>query len=298
MIGVELGVNELRAGLVENGRVVRSAHRASGSRPKEAVDAIVQTVAEVAGRPESVGVAIPGQVDSKGRCWRLTNVPGFEGARLGEELATRLRCPVAVENDGTTAALGERLFGHGRTHASFLMVTLGAGIGGGLVLGHQLYPGASGFAGEIGHIRIDPSPSAWACLCGLHGCLEAYAGEKGVLRRFHELGGQARDYTSVEAAALRGDRAGVKVFEAVGRDLGQALAILQSILDLNAIVFSGRSAECCRLMLPSARETLEQLAYTSALARVPLFVSELGADAVLLGAAYLTGIGVAEATGA
>src|SRR5690606_3984002 len=152
MIGVDFGGTGIKAGIVEDGRVVRSVSTPTprGAAPEVVLDTIARTVLELDPAPRSVGVAIPGEVDPTGRCWGLPNVPGFKGVQLGKGLSDRLRCPVAVENDATTAALGEYLYGHGTRYPSFLMITLGTGIGGGLVIGGQLYPGSNGFAGEIG----------------------------------------------------------------------------------------------------------------------------------------------------
>ncbi|NUN50777.1 MAG: ROK family protein, partial [Candidatus Brocadiae bacterium] len=122
-----------------------------------------------------------------GRCYRLPNVPGFEGVNIRQELERRLGLPVAVENDSTTAALGELLFGHGRAHQSFLVATLGTGVGGGLVIDGALRRGAHGFAAEIGHLLVDSSPSAPVCVCGLRGCMEVFAGTRGLMARYAEL---------------------------------------------------------------------------------------------------------------
>jgi predicted NBD/HSP70 family sugar kinase len=141
LIGVDFGGTYIKAGVVEGGEVLRSTSAAPrpGSSPSEILDLLASTVLALAPSPDAVGVAIPGEVDAEGRCWRLTNVPGFSGVHVAEELSARLSgCPIAVENDATSAALGERLYGHGREHPSFLMVTLGTGIGAGLVLGHML----------------------------------------------------------------------------------------------------------------------------------------------------------------
>src|SRR3954468_9765281 len=210
LIGVDFGGTQVKAGIVENGEVVRSTATPTraGSSAAEVLDAIASTVLALSSTPDAVGVAIPGEVNSEGRCWRLPNVPGFEGVHIGEELAKRLRCPIAVENDATTAALGERLYGHGREHPSFLMLTLGTGIGGGLVLGHQLYPGANGFAAEVGHNNVDWSPDAPLCACGQRGCIEAFAGTKALLRRFAELGGKATEVLPISLSARRGEEAG------------------------------------------------------------------------------------------
>src|SRR5688572_1497880 len=155
MIGVDFGGTAIKAGIVQDGRVVRSIQvptpRTEG--PERVLNAIAAAVLELEPSPESVGVAIPGEVDPTGKCWGLPNVPGFKGVALGRGLSERLRCPVAVENDATTAALGEYLHGHGSRYPSFLMITLGTGIGGGPVIGGQLYPGSNGFAGEIGQDR-------------------------------------------------------------------------------------------------------------------------------------------------
>src|SRR6187431_2828498 len=174
LIGVDFGGTAVKAGIVEGGEVVRSTATATrlDTSAKDVLDAIANTVLALTPKPDAVGVAIPGEVDAEGRCWRLTNVPGFEGIHIASELSERLKCPIAVENDATAAALGEQLYGHGRDYPSFLMVTLGTGIGGGLVIGHQLYPGTHGFASEVGHMNVDRSTEAPVCACGQRGCIE------------------------------------------------------------------------------------------------------------------------------
>jgi glucokinase len=288
LIGVDFGGTHIRAGIVEGGEVTRLATTSTrpGSTPNEVLEAIAS--AALAPKPEAVGVAIPGEVDADGRCWRLTNVPGFEGVHVAQELAQRLGCPIAVENDATAAALGEQLYGHGRVHPSFLMVTLGTGIGGGLVLGHLLYPGSSGFAGEIGHMNVDRSPDAPTCACGQRGCIEAYAGTYALLRRFRELGGQADEVLPISVSARRGEPAGLRVFEQMGEALGMGLANIQNLLDLNAIVFSGGISASFDLIEPTLRRALRQYSFAPPLAEVPLLVSELGERAGVIGAAYLT----------
>lgn len=290
MIGVDFGGSRIKAGQVENGQVLKSTAvtTRAGLSADEILDAIAQAVFELTPTPKAVGLAIPGEVDSNGRCWRLPNVPGFEQVNLAQELGKRVRCPVAVENDATTAALGERLYGHGQKHPSFLMVTLGTGIGGGLVLGGQLYSGTHGFAGEIGHVNVMRTPDAWVCGCGLKGCMEAYAGTKGLLRRFRELGGVADEVLPIADSARRGERAGVECFEMMGAALGRGLANIQNVLDLNAVVFSGGISQSFDLLEPIVRKYLSQNIFAPPLAQVPLLVSQLGERAGVIGAAYLT----------
>ncbi len=293
MIGVDFGGTGIKAGIVQDGKIVRSAEcptPQTGSAD-DVLDAIARLVLELDPKPESVGVAIPGEVDPEGRCWGLPNVPGFKGVALGEGLSERLRCPVAVENDATTAALGEYLCGHGTRYPSFLMITLGTGVGGGLVIGGQLYPGANGFAGEIGHINIDPSPGAHKCGCGKTGCLETFTGTAALLRKFKEAGGgDAADVKTIADSARRGEKAGLETFEMMGDALGRGLANIQNVLDLSALVFTGGISKSFDLIEPSLRAALRKHSFAEPPAEVPLVISELGATAGVVGAANLTRI--------
>jgi len=272
--------------------VLRSTTAATraGASPGDVLDLLASTVLSLSQEPEAVGIAIPGEVDAEGRCWRLTNVPGFAGIHVAEELSRRLGgCPIAVENDATSAALGERLYGHGREHPSFLMVTLGTGIGAGLVLGHMLYPGANGFAGEFGHLNIDRSSDAPLCACGQRGCVEAYTGTKALIRRYKELSGLEVDgVLPISHSARRGEAAGREVFAMMGDALGRGLAAVQNLLDLNAIVFTGGIAGSFDLITPHVRGGLRAHTFAPPLAEVPLLLSDLGEVAGIIGAAYLT----------
>lgn len=291
MIGVDFGGTGIKAGLVSAGKIVKSAEVATpvSEGPEAVLDAIARAVLEVEPNPKSVGVAIPGEVDAQGICWGLPNVPGFKGVSLGAGLSQRLRCSVAVENDATTAALGEYLYGHGKNHASFLMVTLGTGIGGGLVIGGRLFPGANGFAGEIGHINIDPSAMAPLCGCGKRGCVETYAGTAALIRMYQEAGGpKAENIKQIADAARADDAAALKAFTRMGEALGQGLAMIQNTLDLNAIVFTGGISRSFDLIEPSVKTGLERFSFAGPPAEVPLLLSELGARAGVVGAAHLS----------
>ena len=290
MIGVDLGGTRIKAGKVDRAEVVESmsveTHADSG--PADVLRSIVDVVRRLDRSPERLGLAIPGEVDDEGKVWRLPNVPGFEGVGIASELSERLGCPVVVENDATAAALGESLYGHGRVHRSFVLLTLGTGVGGGLALGGLVRRGAHGFAGEIGHILVNSSSDAWRCPCGQLGCMEAYAGTAGLLRKFRELGGEALEISEVAESARRGEEAGRAVFEMMGTVLGTGITSIQNVLDLDAIVFSGGISRSFDLVEPSLRKRLRERAHARPLGEVPLLVSELGAHAGLIGAAHLT----------
>jgi len=288
-VGVDFGGTRIKAGRVEGGRVTAALSVATraGAPAAEVLDQVADLTRELGGTPSHVGVAIPGEVDPAGRCYRLPNVPGFEGVAVRAELEARLGRPVAVENDSTSAALGELLFGHGRTHRSFLMATLGTGVGGGLVIDGALRRGAHGFAAEIGHLRVDGSPDAGRCVCGLTGCMEVYAGTRGLLARYAELGGSARAPEQISARARAGEAIACEVFAGMGRALGAGLGQAQKLLDLDALVFSGGISASFDLIEPELRAELRRSAFGPPTAEVPLLVSELGDAAGVLGAAHL-----------
>lgn len=289
LIGVDFTNAAINAGVVSGGRVLHSnlADTPRDAAPSRILDTIARVVSELSRKPDTVGIAIPGEVNSDGRCWRLPNTSGFEGVRIAEELSRRLQCPIAVENRATAAALAEQLYGHGQRHQTFLLVSVDTGIGGGLVIGHQLYPGSNGFGAEIGHIRIDTAPDAPLCACGQRGCLEAFAGTRAAARRFAELGGGTTDFAGVVASARRGEWSGVLTFESMGRALGRALSTVQNFLDLGAVVFTGPAAVHFDLFEASVREELRRHAFAPPLADVPLLVSALGDSAGVIGAAHL-----------
>jgi glucokinase len=290
LIGVDFSNAVIKAGIVEQGRVLRSmvADTPAGAEPAEILDTIARVVGALSAHPDAVGIAIPGEVNTDGRCWRLPNTRGFEGVRIAEEVSRRLRCPIAVENRATTAALAEQLYGHGQQHQTFLLVSLETGIGGGLVIGRQLYPGSNGFGAEIGHICVDTSPDAPLCACGQRGCVEAFAGTRAVLRKYAELGGKASDLAAVATSARRAEWIGVLAFETMGRALGRALANVQNFLDLSAVVLGGSAAQHLDLLEPFMREELRLKSFAPPLAEVPLLVSDLGENAGVIGAAHLT----------
>jgi glucokinase len=290
MIGVDLGGTRIKAGVIDDGKVTNSVSvdTKADSGAARVLDLIAQTVKELDSGADSVGLAIPGGVNPQGICWRLPNIPGFEGINVSGELGARLGCRVVVENDATAAALAELRLGHGRRHPSFVMLTLGTGIGGGVVIDGCLRRGRHGFAGEIGHTPVDRSDSGWPCACGLRGCVESYAGTRGLLRKYGELGGVAQEIRPIAEAAYRGEPAALETFASMAHALGVGIAAIQNTLDLDAVVFTGGISQSFDLIEPALRAAIGKYVFGPPLAQVPLLVSELGDQAGLLGAAYLT----------
>lgn len=288
-IGIDLGGTRIKVAKVEADVILEEVSIATPSGGAQAVlEAVAESVRRLDSKPSAVGFAIPGEVDAEGYCYRLPNIPGFERVRIAGVLEPLLHCPVYVENDGNAAAHGEALFGFGRKYKSFAMVTLGTGIGGGIVLDGTIRTGAYGFAAEIGHIPLDGSPTAWSCGCGQKGCVESYAGTFGLLRRFKEAGGaDTTEIADVAKAARAGQAAGLAAFEMMAGALARCVTIMQNLLDLDAIVFTGGVSQSFDLIEPALRAAVRKSAFAQPLADVPLLVSELGSRAGVVGSAHL-----------
>jgi glucokinase len=204
---------------------------------------------------------------------------------------------VAVENDATTAAYGEALYGHGQQYESFLLVTLGTGVGGGLVIGKRLIRGAHGFGAEIGHMTVDASPTAPRCACGNTGCLEAFAGTRALLDAFRRAGGTATEVRDVADSAHRGEAGGKGAFATLTWALGVTINSIQNLLDLDAIVFSGGVSRSFDLIEAPLRAELRGRRFAEPLSEIPLLVSDFGDLAGVVGAAYLPDLDTKKALG-
>ncbi len=288
MIGVDFGGTRIKIADVAGAEVRNATSIATDkTKPPLALLAdIADAIREIDPNPASVGFAVPGEVDSEGRCWRLPNVPGFEGVPIQSELVRLLDCPVRIENDATAAAIAELRYGHGQRHPSFLMLTLGTGIGGGVVIDGVPRRGTHGFAGELGHVAIHREDS-WPCVCGETGCLETYIGTAGLMRKFEQHGRTASEVREIAMSARAGEAAGLAVFDMMGEILAMGIRSLQCILDVDAFVFSGGISPAFDLFEPSCRKTLREHSFAKPLGEVPLLVSELGDRAGQIGAAHL-----------
>jgi glucokinase len=288
-IGIDLGGTRIKVAEVRGNRVMQSqtVDTPATQGPEKVMDTIAEAVARLGAAPPDLGMAIPGEVDASGKVWRLPNIPGFEGFDVAKELSRRTGARVAVENDATMAAYGEALYGHGRTFASFLLVTLGTGVGGGLVIGKRLVRGAHGFAGEVGHMTVDPSADAPRCPCGRTGCLEAFAGTRALMEEFRRAGGTAHEVRDIADSAHRGEQAGVGAFARLTWALGIAINSIQNLLDLDAIVFGGGVSKSFDLIEKPLRSALRARRFAAPLSELPLVMSDFGELAGVVGAAHL-----------
>ncbi len=310
-IGVDLGGTKVLAGVVDDaGRVVRRARENTSAVDVGSVVAgirrVVSTVAD--GAPVSgVGVAVAGFVDStRSRVLVAPNL-GLSDVPLQQLLQDEVGVPVTLENDSNAAAWGEFRYGAARGRDECLVVTVGTGVGAGLILDGRLRRGATGVAGEVGHLPANRG--GFPCGCGRTGCLEQYASGTALVRNARQLMGQGGADTvalldrldgdiasltgpDVTEAAQDGDRFAREQLAVIGSWLGEVLAGLITVLDLETVVLGGGVAEAGALLLePTERALNASLVQRPGMTRVRVIPAELGANAGIVGAADLVARG-------
>jgi len=207
---------------------------------------LAKQVAELDDTLLGVGVGVPGAVDSQASGVVDAPTLGWQAAPVGPVLRAAIGTPVLVDNDVNTLAAAERLYGIGRDHSSYLVVTIGRGIGCGIVVDGGIYRGANGGAGEIGHIPVWPSGDEEPpCTCGSTGCLEAHIGSAGLQRTARARGviGPRGTTATLLRAAVSGDAAAQQVFEKAGSMLGRALAGVIHTVDPEVVVLMGEGVD-------------------------------------------------------
>ncbi|GAA5151392.1 ROK family glucokinase [Nocardioides marinquilinus] len=305
-LGVDVGGTKVLAGEVAaDGTVVRTAERRTpGRRVEVAVveDALTEAVLEVSdGRSvDGVGLAAAGFVDAAGERVRFAPHLPWADDPVRERLEQRWGVPVRLDNDATCAALAESRLGAARGASSAVMVTMGTGIGGGIVLGGEVWRGQQGMAGEFGHSQL--VPGGRACECGQSGCWEQYASGNALVRFARErmrveptmllelCGGRPERLTGpmVSAAAEDGDLVARRAFATVGDWLGVGLAGVVATLDPEVVVVGGGvSAAGERLLEPARAALARRLVGTGHRTPPSLVVAALGPAAGLVGASLL-----------
>ncbi len=311
VVGVDIGGTKVALRAVAAQRPAVTLAESRVDTPPGTGDALVAAVADAAralvgDRLVALGVGVAGLVTRDGVVRYSPNLPGVEEYPLRARLAATLGGAVVVDNDATVAALAEWRLGAGVGHDDLIMVTLGTGIGGGLVVGGRLQRGAHGFAGEPGHMIVDPGGAR--CACGGAGCWEAYASGSALARLGTEAAAAGEAPTlaalvavgrlrgeDVAAAAVDGDAGALAVLDRFAWWVALGLANLTSVLDCSLVVVGGGLIELGELLLAPLRRHLASLLMGAA-PRPPVAVvaASLGAGAGSAGAA----LAAAEAVGA
>jgi glucokinase len=307
-IGVDVGGTKVLGGVVdESGTVVKTARR---DTPREGGSALTQAIADVAKELmaeftiDSVGVSAAGFVSSDRKTMLATpNIAGWNGVDLDYQLTSLIGLPVVIENDANAAAWGEARFGAGRGKRHMLMLTVGTGIGGGIVVNGELYRGAFGTAAEIGHIRV--VPEGHLCGCGARGCFEQYGSGNALMRHTREAIAASPDIArnllsrgdgtlegltgkAITDAARDGDAVALAAFNTTAQWLGAGIASLAVVLDPECVVIGGGVIDAGEILLKPTREALERSMPFAGKHPYPEIIgAQLGNEAGLVGVADL-----------
>jgi len=307
VIGADLGGTKLLAAAVDAdlGVHVRARREVAGLDTRALMAAIIDAVEEVrAGAPEepvAAGFGIPCTIDrARGVAVASRHLP-LDDVPFRDLMAERLGIPTVVDNDGNATAIGEHRHGAARGHADALLLTVGTGIGGGLILGDRLYRGAQGAAGELGHVVIDLDGPDCPGRCEGRGCLEALASGTALDREGARIAAERPDSGLGRAAAEGrpvtgplitelahdGDLAAIEALRVVGTSLGVGIAGFVNIFNPELVVVGGGVMAAGDLLLDPAREVVAATALAPARDLVRIVPARFGAEAGMIGAAAL-----------
>lgn len=312
VIGIDVSGVTVRAALVSDEGEVIERREAALERDKvvEQISAIVAELRVVAPDVTAVGVGIPGLVNRQtDRVVVSTDLPTLVRNDLHAELKKATGLRVELENDANAGAYGEYKVGAGRGSRDMFYVTIGNGIGGAIILDGKPWLGASGFAGEFGHITIDTE--GIECVCGNTGCLETVASAPNIARRTHERLSRdstsslsklssKTDFTAADIAreARAGDDFALMMVERTGKYIGAAIASVINLLNLERIILGGGVMEAGDLILNPIIREAGRRAFQPCFEATQIVASALGTDAVFIGAALLARDAAVPSSGA
>jgi len=307
-VGVDLGGTNIKIGIVsEKGNLVKhiSIKTDADAGPKKVIANIIKGIELILEKNkykiQGIGIGCPGVVSiKKGIVENAPNLPGWKNVKLGPIIKEKFGYKVHLENDANGAAIGELIFGAGKKIDSFIMVTLGTGVGGGIVFNKKIFRGEFGAAGEIGHISIDMNGPK--CNCGSTGCIEAYAGNSYLKEQIRS---ELKNYPDskvwqliendlskvspriIQAAAERKDVYAKFVIERMGKQLGAALASLSNLLDISTFIIGGGVAGFGKPLFDSTRLTISERDLLPLRPRVLVIPAKLQNEAGIKGASSL-----------
>lgn len=294
-IGVDLGGTNYRAAAIdEQGKILErvSGGTSAGAGRDAIVNEIVSAITHLRasrtdGELAGIGVALPGFIMMEtGVILSSPNIPPFEKFPARDVLQERLGAPVILENDANAAALGEKWMGAGRRVNDLVLLTLGTGIGGGIICDGKVLHGYLGMAAELGHLTVDPTGNP--CACGNVGCLEKHASATAISTMARHLSlGENLTSEEVYKLAIGGNQLAARVFECMGRALGIALAGYIQIFNFPLYLLSGGVLAAWDLFAPAMLDEIRKRSFTFRNSDTRIEKALLGSDAGLYGAACL-----------
>lgn len=292
VLAIDLGGTNLRMAAVgRDGRIFSHANTETENADEQ--NSLLDALCELAERCREslpsdqqiigIGAGVPANITSDGVLHNLPNLPSLEGMHLKTGLAARFNFPIVLENDATAAAIGENWLGASKDVRDSIMITLGTGVGGGIIIDNNPLRGIDGTAGKIGHICVEPE--GHKCGCGSNGCIEQYASATAVVRLAKQIGLQSTTSLEVHEAAQSGDPRGIDVFKQMGRYLGITLGGLVNALNPEMIVIGGGVAAAWDAFIDALKTEMHYRAFNEPASRVQVTLGTLGDRAGILGVA-------------
>ncbi|MFA6129832.1 MAG: ROK family protein [Candidatus Omnitrophota bacterium] len=296
IIAIDIGGTNLKCALLNSSLKIKaksSFSTKSFKNKEELVSSIVAAINSFISKLKlskgsilGVGIGLPGPVDTfKGVVHFLPNIPGWKDVCLKEILERKTNLPVVIDNDAKLMALAEYKAGSAKGYSNVLCLTLGTGVGGGLIIGNSLYRGKDNAAGEIGHIPLNERGPV--CGCGSQACLEAYVGNGRIIKEARKLFGSDITLEKISQLARSNNTKAVRFWDEVGKKLGLVLAGIVNLLNLDAIVIGGGISYAGKALFESIKQVIRLRAMSVQAKRVSVFKAGLGSDAGLIGAGYL-----------
>ncbi|MFA5334444.1 MAG: ROK family protein [Candidatus Omnitrophota bacterium] len=297
-IGIDLGGTYTKLALVSSsGKILRRARLSTQDHVSR--DSLLGAIASEIGvimkkarltrrQVKGVGIGVPGLVDfSRGVVYDLTNVRGWKNTPVKRLLENKLKIPVLADNDVNVMALGECKFGAGKGARNAVCITLGTGVGGGIIIDGGIYRGSTFSAGEVGHMPL--KEEGLSCNCGGYGCLERYVGNRHISEEFRSIkgGDSLLSPESISIAARKGDKASIELWDRVGKRIGTTLAGIVNLLNPEKIIIGGGVAGAGELIFGPIRKTVKRRAMPVPGRAVRILKAKLGNDAGVIGAAAL-----------
>lgn len=311
-IGIDVGGTNVKIALVDdNGKIIYSnsvptyakmGYEYTVNNIKQAIKDLIKETNTTPSDIEGIGFDFPGQVDCKTGVVKLApNIPGWVNVPIAQMIEDEFHIPTRIDNDVRCAALGELKFGAGKGCENFICITVGTGIGSGIVINGKVVRGATNAAGELGHIKLQMNGGP-ICGCGDTGCLEAFASGPAIVAmaqeyikggkstKFREMaaveGGEITPYM-VAKAAEEGDPVAKRIFEIVGEYIGIGLTSVINLLNPERVIIGGGVAESGELLLGPIRKTIKERAMVVAGNAVEIVPAQLGNSAGVIGASML-----------
>lgn len=309
-IGVDVGGTNVKIALVDlDGKIAFSntvptraemGYEAGVNNIKQAIKDLMQESNQTNKTVEAIGFGLPGQIDYKeGIVKNLPNIPGWVNIPLAKIIEDEFLIPTRLDNDVRCAALGELNFGAGKGCENLICITVGTGIGSGIILNGKLVRGAANAAGEIGHIKMEMNGGP-LCGCGDYGCFEAYASGPAIVTMAKEYisGGKSAKYKEMAAdgiitpyivaqAALQGDTVSIQIFKQMGKIIGIGLASVVNLLNPEKIIIGGGVADAGDILLEPIRRTIQDRAMPIQANSLKVVPAQLANGAGVIGASLL-----------